>query len=35
MTAAPPDNSLYLAIDCLLAFDCRAYDEILVILEGR
>jgi hypothetical protein len=34
MTAAPPDNFLCLPIDCLLPFDCRAYDGILAILEG-
>jgi hypothetical protein len=35
MTAAPPDNSLWLPIDCPLPFDCRAYGGILAILEGR
>jgi hypothetical protein len=35
MTATPPENSLCLTIGCLLPFDCRAYGEILAILEGR
>jgi hypothetical protein len=35
MTATRPENSLCLSIGCLLPFDCRAYGEILAILEGR
>jgi hypothetical protein len=34
MTATRPENSLCLPIGCLLPFDCRAYGEILAILEG-
>ena len=35
MTATRPENSLCLPIGYLLPFDCRAYGEILAILEGR
>jgi hypothetical protein len=35
MTDASPENSLCLPIGCLLPFDCRAYGEILAIVEGR
>jgi hypothetical protein len=35
MTVTSPKNSLCLPIGCLLPFDCRAYGEILAILESR
>ena len=35
MTDASPENSLCLPIGRLLPFNCRAYGEILAILEGR
>lgn len=35
MTAISPENSLCLPNGYLLPLDCRAYDGILAILEGR